>query len=444
MGIGRARTLKYWCGSAGEPTPGRRRVLELKKSDQSPTCPACHRRRLSIDAANRGSSAHGLRAPIARGYVVMTNALLGARSAARSYHELSLYDLQTPAERRRWRSMPESSSDWPSQARHPNSGCLGSLGILRFLDAHQPSSAVFLAHAGRRGNRFLVAFPGSDPRRNTQVTGEALSHGQSLSSLLRHSSARVRPGPDAAPPRRIVFDQRFQTISVPDAVQTGLTLGAYAPRVRNRLSARGALGKTRFSSTSPCATPWSPIRTKARRTAAVVSDHYLYVPCSPGWKALRCRSSPTTGTGTQLAAERAQRASGLGRRAAHPRRHKWSRASARTWTPCTSDPTYNDTCFGGSFASFPSGHASAAMVGAGLSCAHHTYLPLLGGGTADLAVCALGSAFGVVNGVARLAADRHYASDVVAGLVLGWGVGFGSRSSCTTNGAEQRRLSRGR
>jgi membrane-associated phospholipid phosphatase len=49
---------------------------------------------------------------------------------------------------------------------------------------------------------------------------------------------------------------------------------------------------------------------------------------------------------------------------------------------------------------------------------------LLGGGASDAAVCVTATAMGLTSGVARIAADRHYVSDVIAGAVLGWGVGF--------------------
>lgn len=87
--------------------------------------------------------------------------------------------------------------------------------------------------------------------------------------------------------------------------------------------------------------------------------------------------------------------------------------------PCSRDASYDDHCFGGSNASFPSGHASAAFMGAGLACAHHSNLPLYGGGAPDVAVCAATSTMAVVNGFARIVADRHYATDVIAGAAIG-------------------------
>jgi membrane-associated phospholipid phosphatase len=230
-----------------------------------------------------------------------------------------------------------------------------------------------------------------------------------------------------ARPRRIVFDQRFRPFEWPDALQTGLTLGAYA--------------YLEFGIDYPAEARWQkPILFDAaardalvaetpqgRNTAAVVSDITWYVPMFLPWVESIALPLFTDDwnwyAAWQLNALNAQAVSvvALLTRAGH----KFIARERPDVDPCTADPSYDNTCFGGSFASFPSGHSSAAMVGAGLSCAHHTYLPLLGGGTADVAVCVAGSALGVVNGVSRLAADRHYASDVVVGLVLGWGVGFG-------------------
>lgn len=92
--------------------------------------------------------------------------------------------------------------------------------------------------------------------------------------------------------------------------------------------------------------------------------------------------------------------------------------------PCSSDATYDDHCFGGSNASFPSGHASAAFMGASLACVHHSNLPLYGGGGPDVAVCAATTGMAVVNGFARIVADRHYATDVIAGAAIGALSGF--------------------
>jgi membrane-associated phospholipid phosphatase len=68
---------------------------------------------------------------------------------------------------------------------------------------------------------------------------------------------------------------------------------------------------------------------------------------------------------------------------------------------------------------FFSGHTAAASTMAGLTCVHHQHLPLYGGGFADLAPCIGMIGASIADGVGRIVADRHYASDVT----LGWGVG---------------------
>jgi membrane-associated phospholipid phosphatase len=68
---------------------------------------------------------------------------------------------------------------------------------------------------------------------------------------------------------------------------------------------------------------------------------------------------------------------------------------------------------------FFSGHTAAASTMAGLTCVHHQHLPLYGGGVADLAPCIGMIAASIADGLGRIVADRHYASDVT----LGWGVG---------------------
>lgn len=73
----------------------------------------------------------------------------------------------------------------------------------------------------------------------------------------------------------------------------------------------------------------------------------------------------------------------------------------------------------GDFQSFYSGHAAATATMAGLTCVHHQHLPLYGGGLADALVCGFMIGVSAATGVARVVADRHWASDVV----VGWSVG---------------------
>jgi membrane-associated phospholipid phosphatase len=77
---------------------------------------------------------------------------------------------------------------------------------------------------------------------------------------------------------------------------------------------------------------------------------------------------------------------------------------------------------GDDYKSFYSGHAAATATMAGLTCVHHQHLPLYGGGVADLVPCLVMTAIAATTGIARVVADRHWASDVM----LGWGVGVAS------------------
>lgn len=69
--------------------------------------------------------------------------------------------------------------------------------------------------------------------------------------------------------------------------------------------------------------------------------------------------------------------------------------------------------------SFPGGHGAIVTTGAALTCLHHGKLPLYGGGAGDAAAC--GAAIGAagVTIAARLATDKHYVSDMIAGVGIG-------------------------
>lgn len=73
---------------------------------------------------------------------------------------------------------------------------------------------------------------------------------------------------------------------------------------------------------------------------------------------------------------------------------------------------------------FWSGHTSIAATSAGLVCANHRYLPLYKYESLDVAACLLSSAGAVATATSRLLADRHYASDVIMGGAVGFGVGY--------------------
>jgi len=73
---------------------------------------------------------------------------------------------------------------------------------------------------------------------------------------------------------------------------------------------------------------------------------------------------------------------------------------------------------------FPSGHVAVAFAGAGLMCAQHHALHLYRDEDADDAACALGVVAAAATGVLRVMSDRHWATDVIVGAVIGWALGY--------------------
>jgi membrane-associated phospholipid phosphatase len=93
---------------------------------------------------------------------------------------------------------------------------------------------------------------------------------------------------------------------------------------------------------------------------------------------------------------------------------------------CNGDPSYDGICGGiGNNASFPSGHTVTIATAAGLTCVHHTRMPILDNKVADRGICAAMLLATLATGITRMMADRHFASDVFIGAALGLGSGFG-------------------
>ncbi len=91
---------------------------------------------------------------------------------------------------------------------------------------------------------------------------------------------------------------------------------------------------------------------------------------------------------------------------------------------CQRDPNIDPLCDTGAYASFPSSHTSSAFTAAGLSCVHHTYLPLYGDKARDIAACAESLVLATATGLFRIIGDRHYATDVLVGAAIGFSIGY--------------------
>jgi membrane-associated phospholipid phosphatase len=96
-----------------------------------------------------------------------------------------------------------------------------------------------------------------------------------------------------------------------------------------------------------------------------------------------------------------------------------------SYADCQRDPSFDPLCNSGDTSSFPSGHTNAAFTAAGLSCAHHLHLALYGNTWADTLACAGEIALAGATGGLRVLGDRHYATDVWAGAIIGFAVGYG-------------------
>jgi membrane-associated phospholipid phosphatase len=99
-----------------------------------------------------------------------------------------------------------------------------------------------------------------------------------------------------------------------------------------------------------------------------------------------------------------------------------------SYVDCQHNPSFDPLCNSGSTASFPSGHTNLAFTSAGLACAHHANLPLYGGGAADGIACGGEIALATATAALRVMGDRHYVTDVLAGGLIGFGIGFGAPS----------------
>jgi membrane-associated phospholipid phosphatase len=94
---------------------------------------------------------------------------------------------------------------------------------------------------------------------------------------------------------------------------------------------------------------------------------------------------------------------------------------------CQKDPEYSGRCGDDKQlnVSFMSGHTTVAFTGAGLTCAHHRYLPLYGGGAPDVMACVVALTAATTAGVLRVSSDSHYVTDVLLGAGVGLFAGYG-------------------
>lgn len=96
-----------------------------------------------------------------------------------------------------------------------------------------------------------------------------------------------------------------------------------------------------------------------------------------------------------------------------------------SYEDCRRNPSFDPLCNSGTNASFWSGHTALSFTAAGLSCAHHAYLHIYGGRTADALGCAGIITLASATVIFRVLGDRHFATDVITGAAVGFGIGYG-------------------
>jgi len=92
--------------------------------------------------------------------------------------------------------------------------------------------------------------------------------------------------------------------------------------------------------------------------------------------------------------------------------------------PCSKDKNYDSACNASDpYASFYSGHSAITATSAGLLCSEHSNLHLYGGNW-DTFACVNGAVVTTLTATLRIIADRHYATDVLTGHLLGFSSGY--------------------
>jgi len=90
---------------------------------------------------------------------------------------------------------------------------------------------------------------------------------------------------------------------------------------------------------------------------------------------------------------------------------------------CQVNPSLSECSNSAKYASFPSGHTSLVFAAVALECFHHGFLDTSHTGWGG-AVCPITIVVATGTAVLRVAADRHWATDVITAAILGGGLGY--------------------
>ncbi|XXY54330.1 phosphatase PAP2 family protein [Sorangium sp. So ce269] len=294
-----------------------------------------------------------------------------------------------------------------------------------------PRAGQFLCSSGRA--------PGSHRERSRRstpaiVVAAVLSAALGTTSLGRaqaRAAAEPEPGSALAAERRdslarAPFAYRGRRFGGWDYVGTGLTLAAfYAIEL-------GVEGPSRASWAEPVPIIDRPVRelmrarTRAQREQSDRwSDYFWYASVAyPALDAVATplvRGSPDAAFQMTLVNIEAFALTSLLVRIPH----KLLGRSRPLALGCAESAGYSEQCASnGRFASFPGGHLAVSMTGAGLACAHHLYNDLYDSPLGDAIACGASVTTAAMTGYFRLRADKHWLSDQLVSLAIGFGAGY--------------------
>ncbi len=90
---------------------------------------------------------------------------------------------------------------------------------------------------------------------------------------------------------------------------------------------------------------------------------------------------------------------------------------------CPTNPSLSECSGGGKYQSFPSGHTTAAFAAVTLECFHNGYLDTSHTGWGSVQ-CPVTIVAALGTGILRIAADKHWATDILVGAAVGGIVGY--------------------
>ncbi|WP_437966583.1 phosphatase PAP2 family protein [Sorangium sp. So ce260] len=293
-----------------------------------------------------------------------------------------------------------------------------------------------------RAGRFLSSStrtPGPHRERSRRarpaiLLAAALSAAVATSSIGRAQAPSAGgPAPGRAPaaerggsPSGAPFGYHGRGFELWDYIGTGLTLAAFYT------IELGSDGPTRAHWTGPVPLIDRPVRdlmhdrTRAQREQSDRwSDYFWYAsvayPALDAVAAPLVRGSPRAALQMTLVNIEAFALTSLLVRIPH----KLLGRSRPLTLGCEQSADYSEQCAtNGRFVSFPGGHLAVSMTGAGLACAHHLHNDLYGSPLGDALACGATVTTAALTGYFRLRADKHWLSDQLVSLAIGFGAGY--------------------